>query len=855
MSLRDCINEIMNSAGLDKDTAEGLLDKLDAAASRLQAERGLSRDEALAQATTDMANQIQAAASVQQRNQLMNLQKRVSRRARIVETAETLGGDQPDFVGAVRNQMVALNTPVRGGRLSAEAEALTRHDQYLSGLTNELDRKGLYQAARSNQFQREWGRELYELSLQNAGDDRAQPGVTKNQHAIEIAQSVSKYMAVAKDNLNKAGAWIGEYAGYINRTVHDEDKIRRAGQDSWTSFIRPLLDDKTFEGADSEGEFLRGVYNALYTGVHLSDADGVGFKDPAFTGPANLAKKLSESRVLHFKDADGWMDYQEKFGRGTLLEQVYGSLGRAAHSQSLLSRWGTNPEAEFKQDMQWLGERYRDQHTDSIAALNQGKGGLENLFSHLTGEANRPQSRLAAKIASYVRLDESMAKLGMVAFTHLSAATTKAGELHYQGVPWHEAYGNFLSSIFRGMSHGDAAQWADETLAGLEGTNRDIISAFSPNDSVPGKASRLANLFFKLSGLTWLLNKQKAGAEWAISRRAGMMMDRAHDDLPPEMQRALMQYDISPKEWDVLRNAPDHVSVNGRQFLTPQAAIRASDESYHPTIDMGADTNLTERSQAFIDRRVAAGRENLSMKVHAWLHDTADRSVVTPGIQDHALLLRGTQPGTIPGEALRFVSQFKMWPIAAVRQQWGREIYGQGGVGNKIGGILNLTVGSALTGYGIYALKMLMKGQNPPPPSPQAAIAGMMQGGGLGIFGDYLFGEYSRFGQSVTESALGPVLGSGSTAIFDLWNRIKSRAEGSEHPQPLAPAALKLLTDNTPFINMFYTRQALNYLFLHSLQETLNPGYLERSQRSLKQKQGATYWLSPSEHHLHTFGR
>lgn len=57
-----------------------------------------------------------------------------------------------------------------------------------------------------------------------------------------------------------------------------------------------------------------------------------------------------------------------------------------------------------------------------------------------------------------------------------------------------------------------------------------------------------------------------------------------------------------------------------------------------------------------------------------------------------------------------------------------------------------------------------------------------------------------------------------------------------------------------PFVNLYYTRIAADYLIFHSLQESVNPGYLERSERRMRQQTGQTYWLSPSEH-LHTFGR
>jgi hypothetical protein len=47
----------------------------------------------------------------------------------------------------------------------------------------------------------------------------------------------------------------------------------------------------------------------------------------------------------------------------------------------------------------------------------------------------------------------------------------------------------------------------------------------------------------------------------------------------------------------------------------------------------------------------------------------------------------------------------------------------------------------------------------------------------------------------------------------------------------------------------------LIYLFLHSLQELLNPGYLRRQEQRIKQQNGQTFWLRPSQDHLRTFGR
>jgi hypothetical protein len=199
------------------------------------------------------------------------------------------------------------------------------------------------------------------------------------------------------------------------------------------------------------------------------------------------------------------------------------------------------------------------------------------------------------------------------------------------------------------------------------------------------------------------------------------------------------------------------------------------------------------------------------------------------------------------GEGLRFVAQFKQWPAAVIRQGIGREIYGGQSKPAAIAGLLHMALGSVVFGYLRMVLSDLSKGRTPRDPSePKTWAAAMMQGGGVGILGDYLFGEYNRFGQSPIESFAGPVLGSGSAAVVDLWNRLKAKALDPEHAHDLAPELFRFAVDNTPFVNLFYARAALNYAFLYQVQEALSPGYLRRYERRIKQQNHQGFWLKPS---------
>ena len=50
-----------------------------------------------------------------------------------------------------------------------------------------------------------------------------------------------------------------------------------------------------------------------------------------------------------------------------------------------------------------------------------------------------------------------------------------------------------------------------------------------------------------------------------------------------------------------------------------------------------------------------------------------------------------------------------------------------------------------------------------------------------------------------------------------------------------------------PFVNLFYTRMALDYLVLYRLQEAVNPGFLRRMERRIERENAQHFVLPPSQ--------
>lgn len=819
MGYQACITELQKATGIESDDQlEALLETVLRRQQRLARDpafAGLSEDAQLMEAARRLGTEIRTAAAIEKRNAALNAKRRIARR-QFYEAA-------PDLALGIEAKTVGVNTPFAGSRRSVDAQANALRRDYLAGMLYDLEREGLDGTVRRGTLDREWAAELAELNRE-AGT----PGTTGSREALAIAQIVQRYQLLAKRNINRAGAWIGDYQGFVAHTGHDPDLIRRAGYEAWRDDVLPLLDERTFDEVGDRDEFLRRIWNSLTTGVHLT-ADGMaGFKDPAFRGPANLAKKLSQSRILHWRDADAFMTYHGKYIRGSLIESVMRTLDRSARATALMREFGTSPRAEFDADLRWLQETHRDRDPQAVQRLRNRIRALENRFDEIDGTASMPVNRLGARIGSGWRAVQNMAKLGGAVVSAVSDIALKSAELRYQGVNLFEAYGDGVLSVFRGRGSGEMRRVADELRAGMDGFVGNIAARFDATDTMPGTLSKIQNGFFRVSGLAYWTDAQRTGAEMVMARHLANHKAKDFDALPARTRRMLEIFDIAPAEWDLLR-AADLTEADGRQYMTPSAAKRLTDDEV--AAHLGGKPSAAQ---------IAEFRDGLALKLHSYFADRGEFAVLQPGARERAILRQGLQPGTVTGEAIRLMMQFKSFPTAVITKSLGREIHGGQGRQAAIAGTVHMIVAATLFGYLAKSLKDIARGREPrDPKDPATWAAAMLQGGALGIYGDFLFGEYNRFGTGAVATLTGPTVG-----IVEEVARIWGRAREGED---VAPQLFRLMQSNVPFANLIWTDLALDYLVLWQVQEALSPGYLDRMERRIERETGQGFLLRPSE--------
>ena len=843
-----CIDAVRAAAGNleDREISE-IFELLRGRAKELMAREGaLGMEQATLRAADELGKQAQHAALIERRNALLNLR----RRGEIVSFVRGNFADRPDL--GIESLLVGTNLARQGSRLSVAAEQKALGDAYISGLIHDLERQDLTAILAKGDSDVDIADALWKIGTE-------QDTSKLNDQVVSIARTIQKYQEAARIDANRAGANIGNLPGYIARQSHDGEKIGSAGFDKWREEILPRLDPRTFDDVSNPDQFLRGVYDGLVSGDHLkapSDAPANGFK-----GPANIAKKVSQERVLHFKDGVAWHEYNTMFGTGNLRESVLRGLDMAGQNTGIMRRLGTNPESNLNMAMDILAEDVRKSgDPKSLTNFNDARRGmLANRFAEVSGATRIPGNATQARVAANVRAWQSLSKLGGALLSSFADLPVAASEMRYQGKSFLGSLGEMTAGLVKGR--GSLEQREILSSFGVYGDSMrgEIMRRFSADDSVGGKMSRGMSLFFKLNGLSWWTDANKASAGLMMAHNLAQNKGRAWGTIDTGLRRTLELYDLDAGKWDLLRGM-DTRMADGRDYMTTDGIPGIADERI--------SAYLVSQGRKVSDAAIRETREGLDRSLRTYVNDRVSYAVLEPDARTRSIMNQGTRPGTIMGDLNRFMTQFKSFPAAYMQKTLGRELYGRGYAPTPLGegyrgskdliaalrngngerlAMAQLMLWTTAFGYLSMSAKDAVKGRQPrPADDPKTWIAAMTQGGGFGIMGDFMFGEVSRFGNKPLETLAGPTLGTAANVI-DLWAKVRSGDDA-------ASSALRLAQNNTPFLNLFYTRIAMDHLFLWSVQEAMNPGSLRRTERRIQQESGQKFLVRPSQSYLDPLG-
>lgn len=816
---RDICREIVKNIS-GKEFSDAELDRLTGIVERqskriLRANRTLSPNEAIQQAGEAAVEALRVRVLEKQRVALLNEGKRQAAIGSILSN----WGDQPGL--GLRSLVTGTQRNVQGARLSAAGQQDAIRSELVGGFHAALSKLGRddLRLFTADVVEDDIARALWELSH----DTPNELALAKlNPAARRIAKVIADSQDLARGLANKEGASIGRYRGYVAQATHDSLRISRS-ESEWRKVANDTFDlgrmmtEMNYSSIDS---MLDSLYLTFSTGLHLKTGDAPRL-DPQAT--VNLANRLSQSKVVHFKSAQGWTAYNRQFGYGNLRETVLHGLEHSARATGLMQVMGTNPGAFLESMEQQLAKELRKTGADATR-FRKDVQAAKNRLAEVDGSLDVPGNSTLATYSQGIRSLQTMASLGGSLISSFADIGLFVVSARHNGINAFQAASAAAGGLFRGRTRSEQVEMASALGVVFESMAGKMASRFSVDDGGRGAIARGQQLFFQLNLQNWWTDSLRFAAAEMLSHNLASHAGASFDALPATLAKTLGLYGLDARGWDTARKAVQ-AAEDGKVMLSP--------------------TDVPD--------------EGVRRALRAYFTDQNGYVMLSPDAETRYLSKIGTQRGTVAGEALRFAMQFKSYSIAFSQKMIGRELIGHidpdvrgAGVfgkamanGSAVLGISQLVVMTTLLGYLSMSMKDLLKGREPRDPSdPRTALAAMQQGGGLGIMGDFLLGRENRAGGGFIGTVAGPTAGD-IESLANLYFTSREAALDPEKENKVGDDLLRLTYSNAPGNNLFYVKPVMDYLVMWNLNETLNPGAMARMERNAA-RQGQEFFISPS---------
>lgn len=569
MAYEDCIETINKAAGrkLSDEEVSDMLSALQARERYLKA-KGIVTDSRAAalQAANEVANNIMLAAVIEKRNAALNLVKRVEKVGYI---QKNFGNNLAEGLEAI---MVGVNRAKQGAKDGAAQMQAALKNAYFAGFGHDLEATGHLKLFTSGALDRDVARAMWAIGKNNEAELLAR----MPEPAVAIAKVIEKWQEISRLDANEAGAWVGRKVGYIARQSHNPEKILNAGYETWRAAAMRLFDTERM-GMENAGDLegaLKRIWTDLASGSHLKNTpDAIA---DAFKGPANLAKKVSQSREIHFKDSDSWFDYNDQFGNRNLREAVASGLSHSADSIGLMRALGTNPKSmidTIRDDLILWAKSNGD--PEAVAKLDKKSGRLENFMAVIDGSMNVPGNAMGARWGANVRGWEMLSKLGSMIFSQLNDIAVYGSGARYQGRGFFSGMTEAVAGLGRNLGKEETRELAASLGVALDNIAGELGRAGSFAEG--GAMARMTQHFMKLNLGEWWVNHMRSSAAFGMAHHMASQAAKTWDGLGADYQRALSLYNITPEKWEVIRQTAAK-EVGGRDFILPENVRTVGDE-------------------------------------------------------------------------------------------------------------------------------------------------------------------------------------------------------------------------------------------------------------------------------------
>lgn len=669
-----------------------------------------------------------------------------------------------------------------------------------------------------------------------------------------------------RDRANAAGLDVGKLDEWRYPQSHDQAKVAAAGVNRWvedalTSVDRSkyLHDDGTFMDDQEVRDILRNVYETI-------TSDGVSKMDPgAPKGYGSTGNRLSQHRAVFFKDADAFNAYNDKYGGQNLFSTLTGHIRGISRDIALAETLGWNA----KQTFDYFNDRALKYELaldpKNASALNAQHKLNQAIFDKVSGNEGVVNAKVRDAFQAF-RNFETGAKLGQVVITALGDEATMAATAFANKIPWTEVFAREMHYLNPANSESraiaaHAGLGNNAMLGNLNRFGSEDFGMYSGPDKM-GQArattAKVASGVLHLSGAEAMWDGRRRGLGAVLMSYLGKHVGAVEHfaDINPVDHGVLANKGVSETDWQVWKLAELEDWGMKHGVLTPKAVWDIPDAKLAALAGEVAAKSQAERAQlGLFDPPPAAGEpprlDVRALKRHAatmllgHVLEETSLGVTDTGARERAIMTFGTKKGTYGGELVRSAMLFKGFSASLMLKHWNRAT-DLATAADRWSYGARLVVMSTILGAIAIQLRSMLNGQDPRNiAEPMFWGEAALRGGGLGFYGDFLYSELTSHDTSLIPALAGP-LATETESIWNLTGAAAFKAARGERTDEGAKS-LQWLKSNIPFLNMWYTRAAMNHILWNDMQEAASPGYLDRMQSRALQTKGTTWWWDPHE--------
>ncbi|TCH65473.1 hypothetical protein [Acinetobacter sp. ANC 4862] len=426
-------------------------------------------------------------------------------------------------------------------------------------------------------------------------------GKSDNPEITAMAKEISAALEEMRLGFNRAGGNIKKLDNFGFMTSHDQKKVALTDQSEWVNDALTSLDRNQYVKETGElmdelelKSMLEEVYKTISTNGANKDLLVLTKQAKAGTSPvggrAKMANRHQESRALHFKDGNAWLEYQKKYGtynESGFHEILKNHTQRMSTEVAMMQNLGSNPRLTFESLLDEAKIKLKADPQNGMKHGEIDKQAHRAVSMYNTLDANtRAIDSTLGNVMGGLRALMVASKLGGTTLTTFGDHASMKKVANMLGLSYTKSIlPEYMKQLKQGATRDEALRFGlgiNEMIGSMSRFgDADIVSSATKSGRFNARMNTFASTTMKLSGL----NAVTAGAKRAfnlvhMNKLAELTRKTDWKDLGADDLKILKGNGITERDWQLWQQLEPSKREDGTAVLTQNDFFNAPDDIF-----------------------------------------------------------------------------------------------------------------------------------------------------------------------------------------------------------------------------------------------------------------------------------